>query len=172
MIHFFFLICRSNTRIDDGEWHTIHARRRKRVGFISVDDHPPTRGILRNGGIALRTSAKLWIGNTLISFNFTSLFHRNRKYSFVLHRLWKFVKYFLIAGFKYTFRYYTFSISNFEENLVLIRIWSWNNWWPVVRWLFQQSLKKIHFSCKFEVRTVCSSENRSFLETSGTRGVE
>lgn len=56
------LFSRSNVRVDDGEWHTIHVRRRKRVGFISVDENPPTRGILRNGGIALRTSAKLWIG--------------------------------------------------------------------------------------------------------------
>lgn len=63
------IIFRSNIRIDDGEWHTILARRRKRVGFISVDDHPPTRGILRNSGMALRTSAKLWIGKIVI-FNY------------------------------------------------------------------------------------------------------
>ncbi|CAG9816696.1 unnamed protein product [Phaedon cochleariae] len=59
-----FWAVRAKTRVDDGMWHTIHVRRRKRVGFISIDGKPATRGIAKSGSIALRTNAKLWIGGS------------------------------------------------------------------------------------------------------------
>nr|CAH7721597.1 unnamed protein product [Callosobruchus chinensis] len=61
-----FWAIRSKIRVDDGEWHTIQVRRRKRVGFISVDGHPSIKGIARNGAISLRTNSKLWIGGTTV----------------------------------------------------------------------------------------------------------
>lgn len=59
------LLFRSQTRIDDGEWHIIQVRRRKRMGFISVDGGSPVKGVANSGAITLRTSAKLWIGKYL-----------------------------------------------------------------------------------------------------------
>lgn len=61
-------LLRSLSRVDDGEWHTIKIRRRKRVGFISVDDSPPVRGIAIGGTITLRTNSKLWIGKASAHF--------------------------------------------------------------------------------------------------------
>ncbi|CAH1955675.1 unnamed protein product [Acanthoscelides obtectus] len=61
-----FWAIRSKIRVDDGEWHTIQVRRRKRVGFISVDGHPSIKGIARTGAISLRTNSKLWIGGTSV----------------------------------------------------------------------------------------------------------
>lgn len=48
--------------MDDGEWHTIQVRRRKRMGFVSVDGETPSKGISDNGAISLSTNSKLWIG--------------------------------------------------------------------------------------------------------------
>ncbi|CAH0561782.1 unnamed protein product [Brassicogethes aeneus] len=59
-----FWSLRSKTKVDDGEWHTIQVRRRKRIGFISIDGEPPAKGIAKSGAIALRTNSKLWIGGT------------------------------------------------------------------------------------------------------------
>lgn len=61
-------ICRSHERIDNGEWHTIQVRRRKRMGFISVDGHAPVRGVANSGAIVLRTNSKLWIGKRLRTY--------------------------------------------------------------------------------------------------------
>lgn len=60
---------RSKTKIDDGKWHTIQVRRRKRVGFISIDGELPTKGIAKYGAISLRTNSKLWIGKLWRKFN-------------------------------------------------------------------------------------------------------
>ncbi|XP_063914885.1 agrin-like isoform X2 [Zophobas morio] len=59
-----FWAIRSKTKIDDGKWHTIQIRRRKRAGFISIDGEPPVKGIAKYGAISLRTNSKLWIGGT------------------------------------------------------------------------------------------------------------
>lgn len=56
------VLFRSQVRIDDGEWHTIQVRRRKRTGFISIDGQSPVKGVANIGAITLRTSSKLWIG--------------------------------------------------------------------------------------------------------------
>uniref|UniRef100_A0A6P7FT13 Agrin-like n=1 Tax=Diabrotica virgifera virgifera TaxID=50390 RepID=A0A6P7FT13_DIAVI len=59
-----FWAIRSRTKVDDGEWHLIQVRRRKRMGFISVDGHNTNKGVAKTGAIALRTNSKLWIGGT------------------------------------------------------------------------------------------------------------
>ncbi|KAG5885811.1 hypothetical protein JTB14_001418 [Gonioctena quinquepunctata] len=59
-----FWAVRSKTRVDDGQWHSIQVRRRKRVGFISVDNGPDIKGISKIGAISLRTNSKLWIGGS------------------------------------------------------------------------------------------------------------
>ncbi|XP_031335468.1 agrin-like isoform X3 [Photinus pyralis] len=60
-----FWAIRAKTRINDGEWHTLEVRRRKKMGFISVDGEAPTKGISYNGAISLNTNSKLWIGGLL-----------------------------------------------------------------------------------------------------------
>ncbi|KAL1493054.1 hypothetical protein ABEB36_011193 [Hypothenemus hampei] len=59
-----FLSIRGTKRIDDGHWHTIHVRRKKRIGMISVDGERVVRGRSSPGSKSLRTTAKLWIGGT------------------------------------------------------------------------------------------------------------
>lgn len=61
-----FVFFRSQTRIDNGKWHTIQVRRRKRMGFISVDGGSPVKGVANSGAITLRTSSKLWIGKLFL----------------------------------------------------------------------------------------------------------
>ncbi|KAF5294801.1 hypothetical protein FQA39_LY00285, partial [Lamprigera yunnana] len=56
---------RAKTKISDGEWHTLEVRRRKKMGFISVDGDAPTKGVSNNGAISLNTNSKLWIGGVL-----------------------------------------------------------------------------------------------------------
>ncbi|KAL3289355.1 hypothetical protein HHI36_022791 [Cryptolaemus montrouzieri] len=53
---------RSNVKVNDGEWHTIQVQRRKRIGFISVDNYPTIKGTSPHGAAVLHTNAKLWIG--------------------------------------------------------------------------------------------------------------
>lgn len=70
-----FWAIRSKIRVDDGEWHTIQVRRRKRMGFISVDGETPSKGISNGGAISLSTNSKLWIGmNFLMCFIYKSKF--------------------------------------------------------------------------------------------------
>ncbi|XP_066155435.1 agrin-like isoform X4 [Euwallacea fornicatus] len=59
-----FLSIRANKRIDDGHWHTVHVRRKKRIGMISVDGERIVRGRSTPGSKNLRTTARLWIGGT------------------------------------------------------------------------------------------------------------
>ncbi|CAG9855043.1 unnamed protein product [Phyllotreta striolata] len=59
-----FWTIRSQSKVDDGQWHSIQVRRRKRVGFISVDGQASVKGVAKAGAIALRTNAKLWIGGS------------------------------------------------------------------------------------------------------------
>ncbi|XP_050313632.1 agrin-like isoform X2 [Anthonomus grandis grandis] len=59
-----FFSIRSTKRIDDGQWHTIHVRRKKRIGMISVDGERTVRGRSSPGSKSLRTTAKIWIGGT------------------------------------------------------------------------------------------------------------
>ncbi|XP_018333493.1 agrin isoform X1 [Agrilus planipennis] len=57
-----FWAIRTKRRIDDGEWHTLEVRRRKKMGFISVDHETPAKGVSNNGALTLSTNSKLWIG--------------------------------------------------------------------------------------------------------------
>ncbi|GJQ68230.1 hypothetical protein Trydic_g10765 [Trypoxylus dichotomus] len=53
---------RTKTKINDGKWHVVHVKRKKRVVFISVDESPPIKGISEKGAISLSTNTDLWIG--------------------------------------------------------------------------------------------------------------
>ncbi|XP_065165658.1 agrin-like isoform X4 [Atheta coriaria] len=57
-----FWAIRSETKLNDGQWHTIHVWRRKRIGFLSVDNQTETKGISDSGAFTLNTNSKLWIG--------------------------------------------------------------------------------------------------------------
>lgn len=71
-------------KIDDGEWHVIQVRRRKRMGFISVDGEPALKGVSDSGAISLSTNSKLWIGKyrikKLLKVNYNSYVSANYKY--------------------------------------------------------------------------------------------
>ncbi|XP_030748435.1 agrin-like isoform X2 [Sitophilus oryzae] len=59
-----FFSIRATKRIDDGHWHTVHVKRKKRIGMISVDGERVTRGRSSPGSKNLRTTSKLWIGGS------------------------------------------------------------------------------------------------------------
>ncbi|KAH1022933.1 hypothetical protein HUJ04_012244 [Dendroctonus ponderosae] len=59
-----FFSIRATKRVDDGHWHIIHVKRKKRIGMISVDGERIVRGRSSPGSKSLRTTAKLWIGGT------------------------------------------------------------------------------------------------------------
>ncbi|XP_076261775.1 agrin-like isoform X1 [Rhynchophorus ferrugineus] len=59
-----FFSIRGTKRIDDGHWHIIHVKRKKRIGMISVDGERTIRGRSSPGSKNLRTTSKLWIGGT------------------------------------------------------------------------------------------------------------
>ncbi|XP_057656608.1 agrin-like isoform X3 [Diorhabda carinulata] len=61
-----FWAIRSRTKIDDGQWHSIQVRRRKRMGFISVDGYDINKGVAKAGAISLRTNSKLWLGGSSV----------------------------------------------------------------------------------------------------------
>lgn len=49
-------------RVDDGQWHTLVAHRRKRLGVLRVDNERPVKGVSEKGATTLNTNGKLWIG--------------------------------------------------------------------------------------------------------------
>ncbi|XP_044740905.1 agrin-like isoform X2 [Chrysoperla carnea] len=57
-----FWSVRSQTRINDGAWHTITVRRQKRVGHISVDGSVAERGVSWPGEIYFTANPKIWLG--------------------------------------------------------------------------------------------------------------
>nr|XP_022901915.1 agrin-like isoform X3 [Onthophagus taurus] len=57
-----FWVVRAKSRVDDGKWHTVHVKRRKRIIFIAVDGEEPMKGVAEKGAISLATTSKLWIG--------------------------------------------------------------------------------------------------------------
>ncbi|KAK9890325.1 hypothetical protein WA026_010423 [Henosepilachna vigintioctopunctata] len=72
-----FFSIRSHVKVNDGEWHTIKVQRRKRIGLITVDEHPPVKGTSPHGGIILHTNAKLWIGGaSSLPMDLPSSFHK------------------------------------------------------------------------------------------------
>ncbi|XP_064092109.1 agrin-like isoform X6 [Macrobrachium nipponense] len=58
------LIIRSKVRVDDGQWHTLVAHRRKRLGVLRVDNERPVKGVAEEGATTLNTNGKLWIGGS------------------------------------------------------------------------------------------------------------
>ncbi|XP_076065553.1 agrin-like isoform X2 [Oratosquilla oratoria] len=56
------LAIQSKVQVDDGEWHTIVAHRRKRLGVLRVDSERPVKGLAPVGAKRLNTNGKLWIG--------------------------------------------------------------------------------------------------------------
>ncbi|KAK7067338.1 hypothetical protein SK128_007891, partial [Halocaridina rubra] len=58
------LIIRSKVRVDDGQWHTLVAHRRKRLGVLRVDNERPVKGMAEEGATTLNTNGKLWIGGS------------------------------------------------------------------------------------------------------------
>ncbi|XP_060515918.1 agrin-like isoform X3 [Cylas formicarius] len=59
-----FFAIRATKRVDDGHWHTIRVKRKKRIGIISVDGERVVRGRSSPGAKSLRTTSKLWIGGS------------------------------------------------------------------------------------------------------------
>ncbi|XP_037796396.1 agrin-like [Penaeus monodon] len=57
-------IVRSKVRVDDGQWHTLVAHRRKRLGVLRVDNERPVKGVSEKGATTLNTNGKLWIGGS------------------------------------------------------------------------------------------------------------
>ncbi|CAL4097372.1 unnamed protein product, partial [Meganyctiphanes norvegica] len=56
------LFIRSKIRVDDGQWHTLVAHRRKTMGVLRVDQERPVKGKAVYGATTLNTNGKLWIG--------------------------------------------------------------------------------------------------------------
>lgn len=53
---------KSKIRVDDGLWHTVAIRRRKRMALIQVDNQHPSRGYSHLPLSASKVNPKLWIG--------------------------------------------------------------------------------------------------------------
>lgn len=56
--------------VSDNRWHSIIVHRRKRRGYIQVDNEVPIRGVASSPTTVLTTNGKLFIGNTDLSYVF------------------------------------------------------------------------------------------------------
>lgn len=53
---------RSRVRVDDGLWHTVVIKRRKKMSLIQTDDQPSIRGYTQLPILTTKANPKLWIG--------------------------------------------------------------------------------------------------------------
>lgn len=58
------LIVRSQLRVDDGQWHSLIAVRKKRLGTIQIDNDTLFSGTSDPGATVLNTDGNLWIGGS------------------------------------------------------------------------------------------------------------